>query len=438
MKTLLSVVFAAHNHAREFDFEAVESLTRATALRAGATLLSHVVDNAAYPAAAVICECGHTMTVHDHRMKQVLTVLGEITIKRPYFVCSACSQSRLPRDQQLDIVGTKFSPGLRRMMAVVGSETSFEKGSEQLELLAGIEVVPKSIQTHAEAIGGDIAAGLAEEARRAKQLQFPEILHTPVPILYIEMDGTGIPVVKCETEGRAGRQEGQPARTREVKLGCVFTQTHTDEEGYPIRDADSTSYVASIETAEEFGYVLYTEAWRRGWSHARKKVVIADGALCNWNIADRHFPGAIQIVDLYHAREHLWETSGKLFPGSESRRKAWAKRMQDKLDQGEIEALVASLRRLPPKHPEHVQLLANEADYFQRNADRMRYPEFRRQGLFVGSGVIEAGCKNVVGLRLKRSGMFWTVDGANAILALRCSRLNRRFEDYWSSRRPAA
>lgn len=438
MNTLLGVVFASQNSGREFDLEAVESLARATALRAGARLLSHVVDNAVSPPSKVTCECGQTVAPHDRRTKQVLTVLGEITIQRPYYVCPPCGRSHVPGDQQLDIVGTKFSPGVRRMMAVVGSETSFDKGSEQLQLLAGIEVAPKSIQTHAEAIGADIAAGLAEEARRAQQLQFPEILHKPVPILYIEMDGTGVPVVKSETEGRAGRQPGQPARTREVKLGCVFTQTGTDKDGYPIRDPDSTSYVASIQTADEFGYLLYNEAWRRGWSHARKKVIIADGAPCNWNIADRHFPGAVQIVDLYHARQHLWGLSGKLFASNESRRKRWATRMQNKLEEGAIEALAASLRRLAAKHPEHTQLLTNEADYFQRNTERMRYPQFRRQGLFVGSGVIEAGCKNVIGLRLKRSGMFWTVGGANAILALRCSRLNGRFEDYWAARRTAA
>ena len=378
------------------------------------------------------------MSPHDERTKEVLTVLGPITIRRPYYVCSACGRPQIPRDEELDIAGTKFSPGLRRMMAVVGSETSFEKGSEQLQLLAGIQVVPKSIQEHAEAIGADIAARTAQEASRAKQLQFPEILHGPVPILYIEMDGTGIPVVKSETEGRAGRREGQPARTREVKLGCVFTQTKTGQAGRPIRDPDSTTYVASIETAEEFGYLLYTEAWRRGWSHARQKVVIADGALCNWNMANRHSPGAVQIVDLYHARQHVWELSGKLFPSGESRKDGWATRMQNKLDQGDIESLVASLRRLCAAHADLAPMIANEADYFQRNADRMRYPDFRRRGFFVGSGVIEAGCKNVIGLRLKRSGMFWTVRGANAILALRCSRFNHRFEDYWASRRPAA
>src|SRR5256886_17619847 len=128
------------------------------------------------------------------------------------------------------------------------------------------------------------------------------------------MDGTGIPGVKAEAEGRTGKVGGRPARTREVKLGCVFTQTTTDVEGRPVRDEDSTSYVAAIETAEAFGLRLYTEAWRPGRSPARKKVVIGDGAIWIWNLADQHFPSAIQIVDLYHARQHLWDLPAKLFP----------------------------------------------------------------------------------------------------------------------------
>ena len=435
---MLNVIFTVQNRNDPFDFEAVESLARTTMLRAGSTLLSSVVESPPCATAVVSCECGHAAAPHDQRSKQVMTMLGAIKIQRPYYVCPACGHTQIPRDEELDIAGTKFSPGVRRMMAVVGSETSFEKGSELLQFLAGIEVNPKAIQEHSEAIGNDIAKGIRREAERAKQLQFPEILQLAVPLLYIEMDGTGIPVVKAETEGRVGRHKGQPARTREVKLGCVFTQTKTDKQGRPIRDPDSTTYVASIATSEEFGHMLYSEAWRRGWSHARQKVVIADGALCNWNIADRHFPGAIQIVDLYHARQHLWELAGKLFAGNEARRKGWATRMLSKLDQGEIESLVASFRRLLANHTELAALIATEAEYFERNADRMRYPDFRRLGLFVGSGVIEAGCKSVIGLRLKRSGMFWTVDGANAILALRCSLLNNRFEDYWATRRRAA
>ena len=336
------------------------------------------------------------------------------------------------------MVGVAFSPGVRRMMATVGSESSFEQSREQLELLGGIEVTAKAVERQSEAIGADIETREQAQIHKARQLELPEVCAPAVPLLYIEMDGTAIPVVKAETEGRAGKIEGQPAHTREVKLGCVFTQTTTDKDGRPVRDEDSTSYVAAIETAEQFGLRLYTEAWRRGWSRAKKKVVIGDGAIWIWNLADQHFPGAIQIVDLYHARQHLWELSAKLFPRDDKARKRWIAPCLDRLDQGKIEALVKILRDVQPASADLAKILTNEAEYFERNANRMRYPDFRTQGLFVGSGVVEAACKIVIGSRLKCSGMFWTVRGANAIIALRCYRLSRRFEDYWADRAPAA
>jgi hypothetical protein len=229
--------------------------------------------------------------------------------------------------------------------------------------------------------------------------------------------------------------EDRPARTREVKLGCVFTQTTYDQEGFAVRDPHSTTYTGAIETAEPFGQRLYAEAQNRGWNRARKKVIMGDGAEWIWNLADLHFPGALQIVDLFHARQHLWEMARLLHPGDDARQKQWILRHQPKLDEGKIEKLVGYLRSLQAPSPELTETLRKTADYFARNAARMRYPHFRRQHLFVGSGVIEAGCKTVIGSRLKQSGMFWTVRGANAIIALRCCRLSGRFEDYWEARR---
>ena len=162
---------------------------------------------------------------------------------------------------------------------------------------------------------------------------------------------------------------------------------------------------------------------------------MGDGAEWIWNIADEHFPGTVQIVDLYHARQHLWEVTRKLYPNDEVSQKRWMMVHQHRLDQGKIEKLVLALRSIGTVNPEVAEKVRKEADYFERNAERMRYPKFRRQHLFVGSGVIEAGCKTVIGSRLKQSGMFWTVRGANAVLALRCCQLNGRFEDYWEVRR---
>jgi Uncharacterised protein family (UPF0236) len=412
--------------------------TRASMHRAGAAILTGLLSAPGGHALRVPCGCGSEAHYHDHRFRQLLTAVGLVEFERAYYVCPHCQEGHSPRDRELDVVHTHFSPAVRRMMAVVGSETSFDRGRAQLELLADLKVNAKAVERQSEAIGADIAAREQDAIHRAKQLELPVVCAPSVPVLYIEMDGTGVPVMKAETEGRAGKTEGQLARTREVKLGCVFTQTTTDKEGRPVRDDGSTTYVAAIETAEEFGPRIYTEAWRRGWSRAEKKVIIADGAVWIWNLADQHFPGAIQIVDLFHARQHLWELSAKLFPIDDLSRKRWTARCLKLLDKGKIEPLVKILRDLNPANSDLTKIIGNEADYFQRNAERMRYPAFRKQGLFVGSGVVEAGCKTVIGARLKQSGMFWSVEGANAIIALRCCQLSSNFEDYWASRSQTA
>jgi hypothetical protein len=380
------------------------------------------------------CPCGHTAQYVGLRAKTLVTALGPVELRRAYYLCAACGEGQFPVDQELDVNHTRKSPGIRRMLAALGYDAPFKRCSQQ-KLLAGVEITAKEVERTAEAIGEDIAAREQQEIQRALHLHLPVAVGEKIPLLYAQMDATGVPVVKKETAGRPGRTEGQPAHTRDAKLGCIFTQTTWDEEGYAIRDPDSTTYTGAIETAEEFGKRLYLEAWKRGWGRAEKQVVMGDGAEWIWNIAEEHFPGAVQIVDLYHARQHLWDLARKLHPQDPAEQKRWMIIHQDLLDQGKIEKLVSSLHSINSSNPELTKTTANEAEYFAKNAERMRYPEFRRQHLFVGSGVIEAGCKTLIGSRYKRSGMFWTVRGANAILALRCCHFNHRFEDYWEGRR---
>jgi len=413
---------------------------RAALHQAGAAALTQWLrfPEPAVPERNISCPCGHQARYRELRPRQLLTALGEVKLSRPWYLCPHCHNGQFPVDRQLDIANRDCSPGVRRMQAIVGQEAPFDRGREQIKVLAGLEVTAKSGERTAEAIGADIAAGEQREIRKAVQLDLPVIVGEPIPVLYVQMDGTGVPVVKKETEGRKGKTDGHPAHTREVKLGCVFTQTTHDEEGFAIRDPDSTTYTGAIEIAEQFGRRLCREAGNRGWSRAEKKVVIGDGAEWIWNLADIHFPGAVQIVDLYHARQHLWDLARKLYPNDTVSQKAWIKTHQKRLlDKGKIEKLVLSLRSTESANADVPDKIRTEADYFERNAERMRYPKFRRQHLFVGSGVIEAGCKTVIGSRLKQSGMFWTARGANSIIALRCCHLNGRFEDYWENRRAA-
>ena len=386
---LLRVVFQDRRQTGRLDLEATEMAVRSALHRAGAAALSQLLQ---FPAPShgqrsVACSCGQQAHYHQLRTKPVLTAVGPVEISRPYYWCPDCHAGQFPADVELDIENTEFSPGVRRMQAMVGQEAPFDHGREQMRILAGLEVTAKSVERTAEAIGAHIAQREQAEMQKALQLNLPVMAGEPIPILYVQMDGTGVPVVKKETAGRQGKAEGQPAHSREVKLGCVFTQTRWDEEGYAIRDPDSTTYTGAVETAEEFGKRIYLEAWNRGWSRAPKKVVMGDGAEWIWNLAAEHFPGAIQIVDLYHARQHLWELARRLYPNEEGRQKAWMKVHQKRLlDQGKIEKLVGVLGAIESGHPEVAEKLRTEADYFERNAERMRYPKFRRQHLFCWLG----------------------------------------------------
>ena len=431
---LLEVILQDRRKGGSLDMEALETAIRSAMHQAGATALSQLLhcEPPGPDQRQRACSCGHTAHYRELRSRRILTVVGEVELVRPYYLCSHCPQGQFPFDAELDIENQRLSPGVRRMLSVVGSEAPFDHGRQQMKLLAGLEVTTKAVERTAEAIGEDIRTRQQQQIQQTMQLDLPVIVGKPIPILYVQMDGTGIPVSK--TERTESKVEGQPARTREVKLGCVFTQTTYDQDGFAIRDPDSTTYTGAVETAEQFGKRLYSEAQYRGWNRAIKKVIMGDGAEWIWNLADLHFPGAIQIVDLFHARQHLWDTARLLYPGEDAHQRQWILRHQPKLDGGKIEKLVGYLRSMQAASPELTEILHKAAEYFERNAERMRYPEFRRQHLFVGSGVIEAGCKTVIGSRLKQSGMFWTVRGANAIIALRCCRLSGRFEDYWEAR----
>lgn len=433
----MRVIFQERRKTGRLDLEAIEMAVRSAMHRAGAAAITELLHFAAPigDQRTLACSCGQQAHYRELRCKPILTALGPVIVSRPYYLCPHCHSGQFPADVELDIANQELSPGVRRMLATVGQDAPFDHGRQKMKLLADLEVTTKAVERTAETIGADIAAREQKEVERAMQLDLPMVVGEPIPILYVLMDGTGVPVVRKETEGRKGKKQGEPAHTREVKLGCVFTQTKWDAEGYPIRDPNSTTYTGAIETSEEFGKRIYLEAWKRGWSRAQKKVVMGDGSEWIWNQAQEHFPGATQIVDLYHADEHLWDVTRTLHPNDEANQNRWIMIHQDLLEKGKIEKLVSSLRSIETSNAELAEKIRTEAEYFARNAERMRYPEFRHQHLFVGTGVIEAGCKTVIGSRCKQSGMFWTVRGANAILALRCCQFNGRFQDYWEARR---
>jgi hypothetical protein len=355
------------------------------------------------------------------RDKEVVTVLGTITYRRSLFACQSCGASRFPGDRALDIEHTGFSPGVRRLMARAGARGSFVEAEEDLRVYAHLAVGRRDIERVAEDVGRQIEAGACRRVGDSPAVH--------VPVMYVSYDGTSAPMRKGELKGWRGKRTGEDAKGREVKVGCVFTQTTVDEDGFAVRDENSTTYVAGIESSTFFGERIYTEAVARGIEHARRVVALTDGAAYNRTIAQTHFPGALHIIDLYHAREHL-TTLGDTLRIEPSLRAAW----KDLLDAGRVETLCQAARQILPRSGARRVLAIKQIRYFEKNANRMRYAAYREQGLFVGSGVVEAGCRSVVGLRCKKPGMFWSRRGAHAILQTRCSLLSRRYDADWDDR----
>lgn len=383
----------------------------------------------------VHCACGAAMQSRGVREKQTLTMLGYARYRHSMFQCPDCGKTRYPGDEQLDIVNTSRSPGVRRQAARLGAKEPFREVAKDLRELAGIRLSRKDAERIAETVGEDMERWAKAERDRLRFME-PPPPETPKTIdtLYIEFDGTGVPMTKGEVAGRKGKQKDGAAKTREAKLGCVFTQTAFDEKGRPIRDPASTSFTGAIETAAEFSWRIYAEAVRRGLFEAKRVALLTDGAEWIRNIAQTHFSRAIHIIDLYHAREHLMDLCRLLFGNDLRRLNLYKDRWWDDLDEGNIEKIVEEAEGFLPRDPEAGKDARREIGYFEKNKTRMRYETFREQGLFVGSGVIEAGCKSIIGQRLKQSGMEWTVRGANAIIALRCITASGRTEEYWEQR----
>lgn len=331
----------------------------------------------------------------------------------------------------LGLSGGSLSPGVLRMVGRVGAMVSFEEGSGLLHNLAGIDVAVKQVEREAERLGHEIAH---DERRTAE----PEMDHEVAPTLYLGMDGTGIPMRRSEVEGRAGKQEDGSAKTREVKLVTVWSAEGRDQEGVPVRDDGSVTYSAAIESAatrdtdkepSEFARRASREAARRHFDQAARRVVLGDGAEWIWNLAAEQFPDATQIVDRFHANEHLAAAAKAIYGPDGDLHKEWAHQRCTDLKAGKIDDVLAALA----VHS-CCEAARDCGEYIRKNRNRMRYGEFHAAGLCTSTAVVESGCKRAIGLRLKEGGMFWTVAGANAIIALRCCLLSGRFEEFWERR----
>ena len=413
--------------------EAAELAIRAAMARLGASVLEQLLAaDPGHRGARVECGAGHLAEFVSYRAKTIDTVLGPVTLRRAWYHCGQCRHGIAPRDAGLGVGQASMSPGLRAMTARAAAAVPFAKAGGLLAELAGIALTTKRIERSAEADGAAASAAITAQAEAIRSRQMVP-LPPPAPLpdmLYIAVDGTGVPMTTAETEGRPGKGEDGRAHTREVKLACLFTQASVDDDGRPVRDPGSSSYLATFEPAARFAQLTGAEARRRGSEHIRQLVVLGDGAVWIWNLAGELFPAATQIVDLYHAREHVHDLANLATRLLRRSHPDWLAERLAELDAGDIPALLTAGHAL-----NFTGALARERDrqlgYFEVNACRMHYARYRQLGMFVGSGAVEAGCKAVIGQRLKLSGMRWSIPGATAIATLRCQEASNRWEQIW-------
>lgn len=360
---------------------------------------------------------------HPGRRKEFLSLFGPVPLRRNYYHSAAKEEGRTPLDQALGL-WAGYSPGVLRVLSRLAARFPFEIAAREFRAYCGLEVEGRQIQRIAQEMGPLV---------RQAQQQLPPFQHAAgsIPVMYAAVDGTGVPMVPEALAGRAGKQPDGSAKTREVKLGCIFTQTTTDAEGWPVRDYQSTSYVAGFEEAADFMVRVRHEAIRRRMGAALLVVLLGDGAAWIWEQGQKCFPMAFQILDLFHALEHL-ATLTQLLEASADAAKALWHAWREQLLADEVATVLEEAReRTTQLSADAAALAAKEIGYFQNNQSRMLYGTYRALGFFYGSGVVEAGCKTVIGGRCKGSGMLWSEPGATHVLDLRCSLFGNQFDQVW-------
>lgn len=352
------------------------------------------------------------------RTLEVSTLFGPVRVRRDYYL--GPDGGHCPADAGLGLEGSA-TPALARLVTRAAAQQPYGAASRDLTEYGAIRVDERQIQRIVQRIGPAVEPWLA---------QLPPAQQA-VPILYVSCDGTGTPMRKQALAGRKGKQPDGTAKTREVKLGAVFTQHVLDAEGHPLRDHESTSYVASYAAAGEFSLLLRDEARRRGVGRARQVIFLSDGAAWAEDIAAKCFAGSVSILDFYHASERLHTLAVAL---DRAKAKTRVGQWTRWLLQDRVEKIIHQGRQLQAQGPEDPEGVEEQLGFLERHQHRMRYGTYRSQGWFIGSGVVEAGCRTVVGKRLKQSGMFWSEAGATCVLNFRTLLLSQRFDAFWMDR----
>lgn len=450
--------FAAVDEIAEGQLEQLEAQVVQTSQQVGRTLLEGVLDSRLReqrPAARRQGSCGHRQRLVGERPKELLTLVGKVQFVRPYYQClevseqdESCTHGEAPDDMLWGVRERRTTSGVQREISYLCGRLTFEEAADTFCRQVPLLMSGRQAQILMRPLGEALAASedqqvlaLEAQARQARSLPTERPPVPEIERLYIELDGVlvrlrrGCVPMKPEEVHRKGDVY------REIKAGAVFRA----EQG-PKRSelapgvyvdtpaANSMRYVARRTAKGGFGWLLYQLAVDGGLEQAKQVVVLGDGAPWIWNLAAEHFPGAVQIVDLYHAKEHVWDVAHAVFGHGTAEASVWATHACSLLEQGQCEALVSVMAALPPIPPEPGQARSmpeRAVDYFTTNAARMRYPLFRAQGMHLGSGIAEAACKTIVSTRAKRSGMRWTPEGLDDLLPVRTAVLNHTYDSLW-------
>ncbi len=412
------------------------------------------------PAARRQGSCGHVQRLVGERPKELITLVGPVRFVRAYYQCvlvgetgvqATCTHGEAPADALGGVDNQRTTPGVQGQISYLSARLTLEEAAETLCRSVPIGMSGRQALNLMRPVGEALAAEedqqvlvLEAQGRQARSVPADRQQPREIERLYIELDG----VLARMRRGSVPMKHEEVHRTgdvyREIKTGAVFRaepgakRSELTPGVYVDTPAEgSLRYVARRTAKGGFDWLLYQLALEGGLKSAKQVVVLGDGAPWIWNLAAEHFPGAVQIVDLYHAKEHVWEVAHAVFGAATQAATAWAAPACSLLEEGQLADLIAAIAALAPIPPEPGQARSipeRAVDYFTTNAQRMRYPVFRAQGMHIGSGIAEAACKTIVSTRAKRSGMRWTPEGIHALLPLRTAVLNDTYDPFWEEK----
>lgn len=454
----LEQFFVQMQELSEGDLEQLEAQVVQTSQQIGRSLLEGMLTSQLReqrPQARRQGSCGHHQRLVGERPKHLLTLVGTVTFIRPYYQClqvedaeASCTHGEAPDDALWGVQERRTSSGVQREISYLCGRLTFEEAAESLCRHVPLGMSARQALSLMRPLGEALAKAEDRQVQRVQEQakqprsEAPEERQTKqIERLYIEVDGVFARMRRGSVPMEQEERHRKGDVYREIKAGAVFRAERSAKRSefvpgvYVDTPAPGTMRSVARRTAKAgFGWLLYQLARDGGLEHAQQVVVIGDGAPWIWNLAAEHFPGAVQIVDLYHAKEHVWDVANAVFSCGSAQAAAWATRACSLLEEGQTEALVSAISALPPIPPEAGQARScpeRAVDYFSSNAQRMRYPVFRAQGMHLGSGIAEAACKTIVSTRAKRSGMRWTPQGIDALLPVRTAVLNRAYDSLW-------